>query len=73
MHTPESILLDETHNILWDFEIPENKDVVMINKKKKKKKKKKGKRTFVIVDLPFQGINVWKIKEIKYFARELKS
>ena len=51
MHKPESVLENETHKILWDFEIqtdhliPTRKpDLVQINKKKKKEKERKKER-----------------------------
>ena len=57
MHNPESVLENETHKLLWDFEIQTDQlisdrrsDLVIVNKKKKKKKKKK-KRTCRVVDL----------------------
>ena len=44
MHKPESTLENETHKILWDFEIQidylvlaRRPEIVIINKKKKKK------------------------------------
>ena len=47
MHNPESILENETHKLLWNFEIQTDHlilarwpDLIIINKKKKKKKKK---------------------------------
>ena len=48
MHEPESVLANEAHKILWDFEIQAERltparrpDLGIIYKKKKKKKKKK--------------------------------
>ena len=45
---PESVQENETHKLLWDFEIQtdhlisaKRSDLVIANKKKKKKKKKK--------------------------------
>ena len=56
MHNPESILENETHNLLWDLRIQTNHlisarrpDLIII--KKKKKKKKKTERTCRIVDV----------------------
>ena len=56
MHNPESVLENEMHKLLWDFEIQTDHqisarrpDLKIINKKKKKKKKRK-KRTCKIVD-----------------------
>ena len=47
MHTPVPVLENDTHKLLWDFDIhtdhliPARKqDLIIINKKKKKKKKK---------------------------------
>ena len=47
MHNPESVLKNETHKLLWDFEIQTDhlistwrSDLVIVKKKKKKKKKK---------------------------------
>ena len=55
MHNPESALDNETHKLIWVFEIQTDQlisarrpDLIIINKKKKKKKKKK--RTCRIVD-----------------------
>ena len=46
MHNQESVVENETHTILWDFEIQTDhlmsarrSDQVMVNKKKKEKKK----------------------------------
>ena len=51
MHKPESVLENETHRILWYFEIQTDQliqarrpDLVIVNKKKKKKKKKKKRK-----------------------------
>ena len=51
MHNPEYILENETHKILWDFEIQTDQpisarrsDLMIVNNNKKKKKKKKGKK-----------------------------
>ena len=47
MHNPTSVLENETHKLLWDFEIQTDhqisarrSELTIINKKKKKKKKK---------------------------------
>ena len=47
MHNPESVLENETHKLLWDFETQtdlqisaKQLDLVIINKKEKKKKEK---------------------------------
>ena len=47
MHNPESVLENETHIILWDFEIQidhlisaRRPDLVIVKKKKKKKKER---------------------------------
>ena len=46
MHKPESVLENETHKIIWDFEIKTDHpilarrpDLVLINTKKRKKEK----------------------------------
>ena len=75
-HKPESVLENETHKILWDFEIQTDHlitarrpDLVLINKKK---------RTCQIVDFAVPADHRVKLKEIekkdKYLdlARELK-
>ncbi len=48
MHNPESVLENETHNVLWDFEKQTDHlfrtrrpDLVIGKKKEKRKKKKK--------------------------------
>ncbi len=52
MHNPESVLENDAHKLLWDFDIhtdhlisARRPDLIIINKKKKKKKKEK-KREF---------------------------
>ena len=72
MQKPVSVLDNETHKILWDFDIQKvylvlvkRPDLVMINKKKKKKEKKKKKkkekkRTCRIVDFTGPG---WPLSE----------
>ena len=49
MHSPVSVLVNETRKLLWDFEIQTDHlisarrpDLIIIKKKKKKKDKKKG-------------------------------
>ena len=84
MNNPESVLENETHKILWDFEIqtdhlisarPQNLVNVSNNKKKKKEKKK---RTYQIADFGFLADHRVKLNEgekrDKYLdlARELK-
>ena len=66
MHNPESILENETHKILWDFEIQTDNlmlarrpDLVIVNKKEKKKEKK----TFRIVDFAVPTEHRVKLKE----------
>ena len=51
MHNPEFVQENETHKILWDFDIQKNPLIsarragqVIVKKKKKKRKKKKEKR-----------------------------
>ena len=76
MHKPESVIENEMHKILWDFEIltdhpirARRPDQVLINKKK---------RTCHLMDFVVQVDNIIKKKESKKidkflaFARELK-
>ena len=88
MHNPGSVLENDAHKFLWDFEIQTDHlisarrpEVIIINKKKKKtkkKRKKKKKRTCKIVDLAVPADLRIKLKESekmdKYFDldRELK-
>ena len=51
MHNPAPVLENDTHKLLWDFNIQTDDliparrpDLIIINKRKKKKKKKKKKR-----------------------------
>ena len=78
MHKSESVLSNETHKIIWDFEIKTDHpiparrpDLVLINKKKKKEK-----RTCQLVDFPANHRVKMKENEKmdKYLdlARELK-
>ena len=80
MHKPESILENETHKILWDFEIQSHHliparrpNLVIIERKRKRKN-----RTCRIVDFAVSADHRVKIKENrkrdKYLdlARELK-
>ena len=62
-HNPESVLENETHKLLWDFEIQTNNliltrwpDIVIIVKKKKK-------RTYRIVDFTVPADHRVKLKE----------
>ena len=48
MHNPTSVLENNTHKLLWDFDIltdhlisARRQDLIIINNKKKKKKEKK--------------------------------
>ena len=79
MHNQESVLENETHKLLWDFEIQTKHQILarrpnlaMINKKKKKK------RTSKFVDFAVLADHRLKLKENeikdKYLdlARELK-
>ena len=79
MHNPEPVLENETHKLLWDFDIQTDHlisarrpDLIIINKKKKKKKICK------IVDFAVPADHKIKLKECekrdKYLdlARELK-
>ena len=85
MHNPEPVLENETHKVLWDFEIETNHliaarrpDLEIVNNKKKKKKKKKKKRTSRIVDFAIMADHRVTSKESKKIdkqidlARELK-
>ena len=65
MHNPESVLENETHKLLWDFEIysahlilGRKPDLIIINKEKKKKK-----RTCEIVDFAVPADHRVKLKE----------
>ena len=82
MHNPAPILENDTHKLLWDFDIQTDHqisarrpDLIIINKKKKKKKKK---RICKIVDFAVPADHRIKLKECekrdKYLdlARELK-
>ena len=79
MHNPAPVLENDTHKLLWDFDIQTDHlisarrpDLIIINKKKKKKKICK------IVDFAFPADHRIKLKECekrdKYLdlARELK-
>ena len=62
MHNPESVLENQTHKLLWDFEIQTDHQISarrLDQKKKKKKKKKiqkeKKKRTCRIVNFLFSA------------------
>ena len=81
MHNPALVLKDNTHKLLWDFDIhtdhlisARKPDLIIINEKKKKKKK----RTCKIVDFVVPADHRIKLKECekkdKYLnlARELK-
>ena len=83
MQNPESVLENETHKILLDFEIQTDQlisarrpDLVIINNNKKKKRRKK--KTYRIVDFAVPVDYRVKLKESekknKYLdlARELK-
>ena len=74
MHNPETVLENETHKVLWDFEIQTDQlisarrpDLVIVNKKQKK-------RTCRIVDLTVPAAHRESEKRDKYFdlTRELK-
>ena len=83
MHNPAPVLENDSHKLLWDFDIQTDHliparrpDLIIINEKKKKKKKKK--RTCIIVDFAVPADHRIKQKESekkdKYLdlARELK-
>ena len=68
MHNPESVLENDTHKLLWDFEIQTDHlisarrpDLIIIDKKKKKKTKTK--RTWKIVDFTVPVDQRVKLKE----------
>ena len=80
-HNPASVLENDTHKLLWDFDIhtdhlisARRPDLIIINKKKKKKKK----RVYKIVDFAVPADHRIKLKESekkdKYLdlAKELK-
>ena len=84
MHNPAPVLENNTHKLLWDFDIHTDHrisatrpDLIIINKKKKKKKEKKRK-TCKIVDFAVLADHRIKLKECekkdKYLDldRELK-
>ena len=86
MHNPAHVLENDTHKLLWDFNIQTDHliparrpDLIIINKKKKKKKRKrKEKRICKIVDFTVPVDHRINLKECekkdKYLdlARELK-
>ena len=86
MHNPAPVLENNTHKLLWNFNIKTDHQIsdrkpnlIIINKKKRKKKrKKKKKRTCKIVDFAVTADHRIKLKECKYkdkyldLARELK-
>ena len=75
MHKPESIQENETHKILWDFEIQTDDlipvsrlDLVLINRRKKD--------NIILWILLFQRTTEWKLKKINKnleFSREQKA
>ena len=84
MQNPAPVLENDTHKLLWDFDIQTDHliparrpDLIIINKKKKKKKKKK--KICKIVDFAVLADHRIKLKECekrdKYLdlARELKN
>ena len=83
MHNPAPVLENDSHKLLWDFNIqtdhliPASRPDLIIIKKKKKKKKKKE-RTCIIVDFAVPADHRIKLKECekkdKYLdlTRELK-
>ena len=85
MHNPAPVLENDTHKLLWDFDVhtdhlisARRPDLIIINKKKKKKKRRKKKRTCKIVDFAVLAEHRMKQKECekknKYLdlARKLK-
>ena len=74
MHKPESILVNEIHNILWDFEIQldhlilarrPDQEKIKINKKKKEK------RICPLMDFAVPADYRMKIKKSKKRAKNL--
>ena len=66
MHNQESVLENETHKLLWDFDIQTDHlisarrpDLIIINKRKKKKKRR---RTCRIVDFAVPADHRVKLK-----------
>ena len=60
MHDPKSVLENETHKHIWDFEIEMDHlisacrlDLLIVKKKKKKKKKKANREPVELWTLPF--------------------
>ena len=81
MHNPASVIENDTHKLLWDFDghtdpliTARKPDLIIINKKKKKKRK----ITYKIVDFAVLADHIIKLKETekkdKYIdlVRELK-
>ena len=61
MHNPAAILENDTHKLLWDFEIPtghlistRRPDLIITSKKKKKKKKEKERELAKLSTLLYQ-------------------
>ena len=70
MHNPAHVLENNSHKLLWDFDIhidlwisARRPDLIIINKKKKKEKKKKKKRNCKIVDFAVPADYRIKLKE----------
>ena len=68
MHNPESVFENETHNILWDFDIQTDHlisarrpDKVIVNKRKKEKKKENLQNSGLVSRLTTQ----WNWKKAK--------
>ena len=85
MHNPASVLENDTHKLLWDFDIhtdhlisAKRPDLVIINNNNNKKKKEKKKRIYKIVDFAVPANHRIKLRECekknKYLdlAREMK-
>ena len=69
MHNPTSVLENDTHKLLWVFDIQTHHlilvrrpELIIINNNKKKKKKRK-KRIYIIVDLAVPADHRVKLKE----------
>ena len=78
MHNPAPVLENDTHKLLWDFDIQMDHLILVRRQKKKKKKKRKEKKICKIVDFAVPADHRIKLKECekrdKYFdlARKLK-
>ena len=74
MHNPESVLENETHKILYDFEIQTDylisarrPNLMIVNKKRKKKKEKEKRRTYFAIPADHQ-VNCWLVGCLGFMA-----